>query len=708
MVGRDALSFGADRSVPLAVLPQAFAARGPSSLSFVAELTYDEEGPADRLGAVTSALSAPGRAHDVVVALRALGPAAPRFAWTREGFGAPDLAQAPQPVDTILDAMGRRSETRSTSALVARVVAGPPAHASTAATAAVAPAPPAAPAVVPTPSLQPGWVTPPAAVDLEEEPALVREVILPPAPPPEVEASEGADVDAGIQQATAAGDWRRVAELRLDRLAAIADPKAQVRELVAVARVLQAELADPEGAITVLERARAIEPTRQGVLRALRRGYEAHGRWAHAVDVLESLAALAETGNERAGYRAAQARIATDHLADAVAARTFLNEALLADPLHPEAMALASRLDAPAEEGAPAGGPPVDPAPFGAAGPLDAAPYASAFAAYDAQGNIDGAFVAALALEEIGVAGDGHRAVLERWRTVGPVRARASLDAWAWEQLRAPGHDDVIAALFAAVEGAAIGARIDEMRDAQRLPALDRSQRLSETSTASIVRSFQWAARFLGVRCPDLYAIDDAPGMAVVHGPDPSTALGRSVLSGPTAKDLAFLAGRHLTFYRPEYHVLLYYPTRDELTALLFAAVQMASTDVPSVPPAVRAIRGRLERRMGTAERIAVRDVVRRLNERGGQAQIGAWMRGIELTAARAGLLLCGDLATAARIARAESRVEADLTLEERRADLVSFCASPAHVALRARFVATSAESVMPAASAVTHRTAAQ
>ena len=48
-----------------------------------------------------------------------------------------------------------------------------------------------------------------------------------------------------------------------------------------------------------------------------------------------------------------------------------------------------------------------------------------------------------------------------------------------------------------------------------------------------------------------------------MHAAHPSTALGSGVLSGPSAKDLAFLAGRHLTYYRPEYHVLLYYPTRE-------------------------------------------------------------------------------------------------------------------------------------------------
>jgi hypothetical protein len=710
--GVDALAFGSDRSVALGVLPESFAARGPSSLSFVAELTFDDDaGPpsslADRLEAVTAALSA-GRAHPVVVALRAFRAGAPRFEATREGLGAPELADGPRPIDTILDVLHRHAGVGTPATVVrragpGRVGHGPAGGAGVTAVAGVVAPPLDADSV----AFEPPLASAPAVEVGREVP---REVGHAPLLPPQPEGAPD-EPDAAIAAATAVGDWRRVAALRLDRLDGMADPKARVRELVAVARVLQAELADPEGAIAALEQARALEPTRPGVLRALRRGYEAHGRWASALDVLESLAALADGPAERASYRAAQANIALEQLHDPSAARAFLHEALIADPQHAEAMELASRLDGQPDEGSAVAGGSADPDRAGGPdGPpaLEAAPYASAFAAYDAHGNIEGAFLSAMALEEIGAIGDEHRAVVERWRTVGPVRARASLDAWGWDQLRAPGYDDGIGALFATIEASAIGAKLDELREARRLPALDRAQRLPETSTASIVRSFLWGSRFLGVRCPDLYAIDDAPGMAVVHAPEPSTALGRSVLSGPSAKDLAFLAGRHLTYYRPEYHVLLYYPTRDELTVLLFAAVQLAGPEVASSPPAVRALRARLEKRLSGAERAAVRDIVRHLNERGGQAKVGAWMRAVELTAARAGLFLSGDLSTATRIVRGEPTVDADLTIDERRADLVAFCASQAHLALRTRFVATSAESLVPPPMGVVQRTAAQ
>jgi hypothetical protein len=64
--------------------------------------------------------------------------------------------------------------------------------------------------------------------------------------------------------------------------------------------------------------------------------------------------------------------------------------------------------------------------------------------------------------------------------------------------------------------------------------------------------------------------------------------------------------------------------------------------------------------------------------------------------AARTGLLLCGDLATATAIVTTESRAIYGLTLDAKRRDLVSFCASDEHAELRMRFAVMAPESVRP------------
>jgi hypothetical protein len=122
----------------------------------------------------------------------------------------------------------------------------------------------------------------------------------------------------------------------------------------------------------------------------------------------------------------------------------------------------------------------------------------------------------------------------------------------------------------------------------------------------------------------------------------------------------------------------------------------------PGLPPtgdgsrAVLALAERLERHMTDPERAALAAAVHELEGRGGRFSLGAWTRNVELMAARTGLLLCGDLATATAIVTTESREISGLTLDAKRRDLVSFCASEEHAQLRARFAAPSAESMRP------------
>ncbi|HEX3771463.1 MAG TPA: tetratricopeptide repeat protein [Polyangiaceae bacterium] len=330
--------------------------------------------------------------------------------------------------------------------------------------------------------------------------------------------------------------------------------------------------------------------------------------------------------------------------------------------------------------------------------PLRPSLHEKVFGIHRRAGRNDAALLSGFALEALGAADVDVHMLVDQFRSVTPVKVRSSLDEAAWRELVAPGADAILTDLFAAIEPAAIAARVDELREQRRLVPLDPADRLSETSTASIGRTFQWAARVLGVVCPYLYVRDDVAGIETIPAREPSIGLGSSVVSGQSAKDLAFLAGRHLTYHRPGHQVVLHYPTRDELTTLLLAAAQVAMPKAAASTDdgAVRALRNRLARNIAPDERAALDKAVRALDARGGNAALGAWMSSLELTASRAGLLLAGDLGTAVTVVRNEARDVASIPQDVRLADLVAFCVSPAHAQMRARFTMIVPESVHP------------
>ncbi|HEY1691241.1 MAG TPA: hypothetical protein VGG39_03725 [Polyangiaceae bacterium] len=526
------------------------------------------------------------------------------------------------------------------------------------------------------------------------------ELELAPPPPAPVE------LDAMIEAATEGKEWHRAAELRRERLATLTSPRQRVRELVAIARIRQAELSDADGAIDALEEARGIEPRRMPVLQALRRGYETQGRWASAIEVTGVLAELAPMPPDRAVLRLAQAMMTLEHLQDEERALVWLEQALEDDPSNADVRAALMHVRSSLT--------PPDPIPVPvepeaeviaeveeeATDELDPRAYARAFAASRREGRTDAAFLAALALEELAAGDVDAQMLVDQFRTVAPVRARGQLDAQAWELLEPASFDEVLRDLFSAVSRAAVIARVEQLEARGRLVVLDPAARLDESSTASVVRTFQWAARVLGVSVPELYVVDEVPGeIAAVRQDVPTTAVGPSIVSGRSAKDLAFLAGRHLTYYLREHQVLVYFPTREELTRLLLASVQLTK---PGLPPtgdgsrAVVALAARLDRHIHDDERAGLANAVQRLEARGGRFSLGAFTRNAELMAARAGLFLCGDLATATAIVTTETRGIAGLAIDAKRRDLVSFCASPEHAALRARYAVVAPESVRP------------
>ncbi len=219
---------------------------------------------------------------------------------------------------------------------------------------------------------------------------------------------------------------------------------------------------------------------------------------------------------------------------------------------------------------------------------------------------------------------------------------------------------------------------------------LDPATRIDETRTASVWRTFRWAAQVLGVPCPDIYLVEEVPGdIAAVRAEEPSTTVSPAVVGARSAKELAFLAGRHLTYYRPEYEVLIYFPTHDELERLLLASVELVLPGATGAieSRAVAALKARLERHVAPEERLAIAAAAQRLIARGGQASLARWARSVELSAGRAGLFLCGDLATATAAVDLELRGIAGLTGEDRRKDMIGFTSSEGFASLRGDFV---------------------
>lgn len=320
--------------------------------------------------------------------------------------------------------------------------------------------------------------------------------------------------------------------------------------------------------------------------------------------------------------------------------------------------------------------------------PLRAQTYRRLFELHQRAQRPDRAWLVATCLEELGASDVAHDLVVEQYRPEGAIRPTTALvHAWWDECLGAPGCDPIVKDILRAIGDAAIARRLEDLAAKKKTPVLDPSAKHDKTSTASVVRTFVWAARALGLPLPDFYMLDEVPsGVAALWTAHPATAFGPQVRSGMTVQQLAFVAGRHLTYYLPEHYPLVFFPTLSDLSALVLSAVRLVIPGI-SVPPPSEGGGGAIDLAGKlTDDRMALlKDAVDRLDARGGKLDLLAFVRNVELTAARAGLLLAGDLRTVLRIVKDETRSIGELTTEAKRGDLLSFCASEEYGLLRER-----------------------
>jgi hypothetical protein len=269
------------------------------------------------------------------------------------------------------------------------------------------------------------------------------------------------------------------------------------------------------------------------------------------------------------------------------------------------------------------------------------------------------------------------------------IQVKSRLDNEQW--VRNLFHEDenlYVGKIFEMIAGAALRAKIEALKAKKELPVLDpRFRQDPATSTVTFARTFGWAAQVLGIPCPLLYVRSDVPGALVAVANDqPASVAGQTVLTGFTPQDLTFIVGKHLAMYRGEHYIKTLFPTVTELTVLLFAGIRLVAPETPApadIEKQIMATAQTLRQYIQPMQLEGLRMVVKKFIAEGAKANIKRWVQTVEVTAARAGLLLCGDLEIAKKIIAAEPQVPGDLTPQEKIKELILFSVSDQYFALR-------------------------
>jgi serine/threonine protein kinase/lipopolysaccharide biosynthesis regulator YciM len=298
----------------------------------------------------------------------------------------------------------------------------------------------------------------------------------------------------------------------------------------------------------------------------------------------------------------------------------------------------------------------------------------------------DPAWCLCQALYVLNLAEPDEERFFKRMRSETAAPAQQALNDEDWlTLLMHVDADPLLTSVFALIEPAVIarrGQRLEELGYDSRY-AIDLSMHPYPMS-----QTLHYASGVLGMEAPPVFQnTNDPGGLSFLHAHNPSIVLGVAALSAEVPPQAAaFIAARHLTYFRPGMYVRHLVPTGTGLKSWLFAAIKMIAPQFPVAADLEGPVKEALQA-LDTGLQGQTRDhlarVVSKLLQSGGSLDLKKWVGGVDLTADRAGMLIAHDLETAAEIIKASDEGSSAVANQDRLKELVLYAVSEPYFKLR-------------------------
>lgn len=296
----------------------------------------------------------------------------------------------------------------------------------------------------------------------------------------------------------------------------------------------------------------------------------------------------------------------------------------------------------------------------------------------------DPAWCLCQALSVLRLAEPDEERFYKKHRSENAAPAQSAFDDETWKRLAHWDLDEMLTKIFAIIQPTIIRTRTQPIEQMGYDPryAIDCSLHPYPVS-----QTLFYVQGVLGMQPPLVFQNPNDPGaLGIVHARTPAIILGRAAFEQNVAtQQLAFIAGRHMTYFRPGFYVRHLVPTGTGLKAWLFAAIKLC---VPQFPVSAD-LAGQVNEAMAAmnqdfqgGEKDKLASVVSKLLQAGGALDLKKWVASIDLTADRVGFLLAHDLQLATEVMRATDD-GASVPVKDRMKDLVLFSVSEEYFALR-------------------------
>lgn len=270
-----------------------------------------------------------------------------------------------------------------------------------------------------------------------------------------------------------------------------------------------------------------------------------------------------------------------------------------------------------------------------------------------------------------------------RKRQPAAIKIDFTEDMWS-KHVQHPDQDPLLTDIFATIRPAVIAVR------AQPLSAfkLDASKKRDpESDGADMARTLWYASAATRIALPEVYYRDDDPGgLSFVFSEKPAVGLGKGAQAGGPAQALAFLAGRHLAYYRGALYLRHLVPTGSGLRAWLLAAIKSAVPQFPvpgDLAASVAEHQAAFKKHLAGPQQETLNSLVQKLLSAAPELDLKKWTAAVDLTADRVGFLLANDLELATAVVRASPEEAAAVPQKDRLRELHLYAVSEPYLTLR-------------------------
>ena len=290
------------------------------------------------------------------------------------------------------------------------------------------------------------------------------------------------------------------------------------------------------------------------------------------------------------------------------------------------------------------------------------------------------------ALTVLNMAEPDEESFFKKHRSRSAAAAQEFFDEELWfNHITHGDQDPLLTGIFAVITPAVVKTRARTLEQLDVHP--NAIVRDPENDAASMAQTLHYVSGVSQVPLPPLYYRKSDPGgLSFLYTAPPSIGLGQGALAGAPTQALAFVAGRHLSYFRGGHYLRHLVPTGSGLRAWLLAAIKSVQPSFPvpaDLSGPTEEHRASLKEHLQGREQDELQSLVHKLLAASPSLDMKKWVAAVDLTADRVGFVLSNSLEIASAVIKASPDDSAGLPQKERLKELYLYSVCDEYLQLR-------------------------